>query len=507
MSVLSTPWFIYCFHSPQRHQFSMATKGNIPERPEPQNPTTEEAKDSGKVGKIPKPDTSTVHGLLRAAALQASKKNDRQSVLQNAYTFTPMDLGVCHQDDHQMSDSDHSGSDPGPDDGSEDEGTTHDDLGMDLGGGSRPGSPLVLPSTSSTPPQLSISNIQQLAHHQGPIAELLAKFLAQQTEGVAPAITKDIAELVNAQWTTNQKELSVVYDRYPRPENLELYKVDVNDEVVQTMNKFHKVKDLKLRSVQGAVVCATTLSAKFLDALYTLEAGSEDEIKQTLLNMVTWGQDQVRLLSHANMCINNARREAIKPALNSKYHALCRDTATYKSNLLFGANLAEKLKVLSQAVRIGKYPTAGAGNRSYRRSHPYKGQGTNKGNFLGRPSTHSKNQTYVPANNCTVTQSVKCIDVSYAQPSQSNNTHVIFDASRRAQQQQQLETQQGQAEPGLAERQVQEPELQLNQQDAAGVTDPSGVGILPIININYWPDYQAGRVSQCLTRWRDITSD
>ena len=142
---------------------------------------------------------------------------------------------------------------------------------------------------------------------------------------------------------------------------------------------------MKLRSAQGAICAAANVQVKNLDQLTKLENASKQDTVVHLTWIVRGCVNSVKLLSHANMVISNSRRELLKTVINSKYHGLCKPSATLDSSKLFGDNLAERLKCLGHASRIGRNFGYIRGTGRGGRYHPYRPSGySNRGNCLGK---------------------------------------------------------------------------------------------------------------------------
>ncbi len=324
-----------------------------------------------------------------------------------------------------------------------------------------------------------------------------AEVLAEQGETEGPPVPGDIAKLVNKIWSTLQRNLNSVYTAHPRPQNLKTYKVDVNEELVPTLKKFTRSRDMRLRSVQGAIAAATNVQVKNLDQLAKLESASEQETATYLTRIVRGSVSAIKLLSHANMVVNNSRRELLKAVINGKYHGLCKASTTLDSNKLFGNNLTDRLKCLGQASRIGRH-FGGFGRGGSRRYHPYRyNNNNNKSNFLGE-STVSKQHENVSGfslQGIAKTNWQNRAKHAYSKMIKAN-THVnVYPPFRPGQGPRRIQTRQG-----PEERPVVDPPTEQAQ-------DMVGEFNLPVMDINRWPVFMAGRASTRLSEWQHLTAD
>ena len=316
--------------------------------------------------------------------------------------------------------------------------------------------------------------------------DLFADFMAGESEGEGPPIVGDIADLVNKIWISLQKDLSKVYEGYPRPTNLHTYKVDVNDEVVPLIQKKREVKqtDMKLRSVQGAVAGVANITVKNLESLRNLENANEADTVKYLTRVVKASVHGVKLLAHANMTVNNTRRQLLKQAINPKYHLLCKPSKTLDSKLLFGDSISDRLKTLTQASKLGK-PSGysygygrGSGFRGRSWNNNYRG---GRSSFLGKFVDHTAHDSYLQG--ARVETQIEQTD-----------TELFSDVFYRPRPRKQGSR--PEARPEAVER-----------PSSTATVATQVVGELPEIDLNYWPNYTAGRASQCLFEWQKITAD
>ncbi len=318
----------------------------------------------------------------------------------------------------------------------------------------------------------------------------LADLLAEQSEGEGPPITEDIALVANKVWSTVQKDLTKVYRQHPRPENMNNFRVDMNEEALQLPNftKWGKRRDMRLRAAQGAVAGVASIAAANLQSLASLEAADTQQTIKLLTKLVTGTMDSLKLLSHASMTVNNVRKEMMKQFINPKYHSVCKPTKTVDSKLLFGDDFATRLKALDKTIKIGKTTSFSSGGYRNRRYHPYGQNGGRNRNFLGK----SQLTTHVQA-----IRNRSFMDTHFDLPNitQQNRFDSKFNTDA-------LIVCRPRPGPQRSGQRVPEEQPELNPEQVDTL-----VGKLPGIDINKWPVYQAGRASMCLDEWKKLTSD
>ena len=86
-----------------------------------------------------------------------------------------------------------------------------------------------------------------------------------------PPVDGKLAKIANAIWSQgrNTTIMKETFAKYPRPENVSCYKVDVNDEILQglTRNQTAKNRDSRLRTAQGTVARACLPAVKIAEAV------------------------------------------------------------------------------------------------------------------------------------------------------------------------------------------------------------------------------------------------
>ena len=140
-------------------------------------------------------------------------------------------------------------------------------------------------------------------------------------------------------------------NKYHRPKNCEnLTKVRVNQAVWDNLSPAVRSQDVKLQKVQTSLfksLCALTSTVnKLLGKLSSIPSGNE---------IVQEATDAFALIANANLELNQRRRELMKPNLHNDYKHLCSSNSSVTiTDQLFGNDLANKVKELTEFNRVGK---------------------------------------------------------------------------------------------------------------------------------------------------------
>ena len=306
----------------------------------------------------------------------------------------------------------------------------------------------------------------------------IAQHLAGHQDELGPAISEKLSKLVQNIWQSiSSWNIREVFDRYKRPANLEIHKVDMNTEIISTINKTARSRDIKLRSAQGALAKAVTPLTQIMDWL--LKGGSRD--KQQL--MVDAAVDTLKFISHANTQINQSRRELLKPSLAPKYHGLCREGAvTENTPYLLGSDISERIRAINQAVNIGRHRSF------YGNSFRSRGRAGYSYAFGLRGRHFAPGKCF--QNICNIKYSQKIL---VPKSSQCNALTTSF--SRRTETTLETGSSQGHGDG-------------QSGQEIGRTADPDFTQVSLLQNIEKkWDKFEAGRASKCYEQWSEITSD
>ena len=342
------------------------------------------------------------------------------------------------------------------------------------------------------------------------------EMFASLQEVTGAAVAEEVASTTGQIWNKGRsaKVNKKLLEDNPRPENVPIHRVSLNPEVYQAIPKQHQQRDIKAQGVQAALQVAAVPLVRMIDGLKngTLKDKANDIAQMAFVSL--------SMVSSANAQLNQMRREAIKPVLNSKYRAICAEPAK-PSKLLFGDDLADRCKTAQTAAQlaasisgVGKQKAQGSkqrrGGHSGRggRGHPYQQYGLYGayGNY-GWPGKGKKSKGKTgPCQKASVAQSVPAVEfelnnlpVNSLNPLDSDSLEVSLLGilpSRTARQ----------VVPEVVpERQE---EARLNSAAAASCSSAHEVVSYEPIPMDLWGErFEAGRVALCADYWAEITSD
>ena len=165
----------------------------------------------------------------------------------------------------------------------------------------------------------------------------IAQELSEQ-EPTGPAVNEDLAAMLNKRWATkmSDKKLTDKLESIQRPENCsDLIVPRVNSEIWSNLDKFNKRRDLRTSNVQKNLAKAgSSLIYTTNQFLQSRQKGSQVDPAEFIKS----NMEILAILAHAFVDLSHHRREAIKPALNKKFAALCSEQVPVTANL-FGNDL------------------------------------------------------------------------------------------------------------------------------------------------------------------------
>ena len=206
--------------------------------------------------------------------------------------------------------------------------------------------------------QIRVLGRQRWRHHgiPGPSRCGGRQAMGHEDEDRGPNITGPVADVANDIWQKgrNPKTMKTLFEKYPRPANVDCVKVDLN-EVTSAVNKFAWARDLRLRAVQGLIARAAVPTVCIIDVLY------DKENKISPQEQVNMAIDCCSLITNANSGINPLTRELLKPALQRRYQSLCNKSPQGENKLLFRENLAERVKATNTTSSLMAGPSSGPG--------------------------------------------------------------------------------------------------------------------------------------------------
>ena len=327
--------------------------------------------------------------------------------------------------------------------------------------------------------------------------DLLASLRAELEEPEGDGLRDDVAVVINQLWKKDRSvsEAKAIFDKYPRPSNLNTHKVFMNPRLHVRLPKYAQSRDLKLRSAQGAVAAAAVPIATLINSLQN----GDDIDPKVFCPKLT---DTIGMLGMASKHVNRIRRELVKPNVNAKFRSLC-DKSYDDSNLLLGDSLQDEVKeagVEDQLFRnlttVHKQSAKQPFNAKGARAHPYKGRSNaNQGEKLSKnlhdfPVSVSKTRFLSPRNLLF---------------SESLVTDPLPSTSRQSADRQRGPQPQG---PRSSDQVQDRDQVLLDQQLTPDSVIPAEVSVPSVIDLNKWgTEFEAGRISLCVEEWAKITSD
>ena len=157
-------------------------------------------------------------------------------------------------------------------------------------------------------------------------------------EDGGPDVSDSVASPMTSGTKAATQTMKTLFEKYQRPGNVSCYKVDLNDAVISAVLKWSRARDLRLRAVQGMIARASVPAVRIVDALYNKDKALPPQ------EHVNTAIDCCSMIAAANSSLNQLRRELLKTSMQRKYHSLCNKAPTGPTRLLFGDNLAKRVK-------------------------------------------------------------------------------------------------------------------------------------------------------------------
>ena len=203
-------------------------------------------------------------------------------------------------------------------------------------------------------------------------------------EKIDEVLAQNVTSLfLNGMDDTQYSEL-VDDEKNARPENCEgLRVVRTNQLVWDIIPHFTQTCDKKMQNIEKTVVKAANILVKTVNSMAKME-GDKDESE--ISEVIDSCNDSIALLGHANRQINLARREFMKPDLDSNYLHLCAQSVPY-TDYLFGDDVSKAAKDIEDSRKIGNRLQGGyvRGRGSFRggRGRGYRRGSRIRGGYRG----------------------------------------------------------------------------------------------------------------------------
>ena len=201
----------------------------------------------------------------------------------------------------------------------------------------------------------------------------------REDEVTGPAISEKIANVLNNILASGLNE-QVIKRRKEnihtdRPTNSKLLaQTRVNPEIWDIAKKQTRSMDARLQALQDTLIKGLIPLADMTGKVgESLDSGAVMPTKETLWEALS---NSLLLVAAANHSLNICRRDLFKPDLDDSYKALCNNKHPIGSEL-FGDDLAERLKTVTESNKAAKQLT----RSTKASSHKYKGPSKS---FLGQ---------------------------------------------------------------------------------------------------------------------------
>ena len=193
----------------------------------------------------------------------------------------------------------------------------------------------------------------------------MIKYIQAQSD---EAIDEKLAAPFNKIWNfkPNPALIKKIAKAYKKPENIDINRVEINQELMIHLKPIQVKRDTKLRACQNAIMRTAYPLMAVAQSVY--EFGNEALFDKCL--------ETFALLADANSHANALRRDAIKSQIAYRYKNVCtipKDEDT--SKLLFGETLPIRIKAATDAAKLGRF-------HPYVRPTPYnmhRGRGYSRG--------------------------------------------------------------------------------------------------------------------------------
>ena len=174
------------------------------------------------------------------------------------------------------------------------------------------------------------------------------------TEAQGPEVSKTLGKLVDTLLSTKpcQEIVNSREARHLKPKNVSFIGCpQVNKQVWYGLKRSTRAQDFKLQSVQKEFLKSAIPITKVIDSLHAgHEQGNELDVPSLIKNL----SDSLAFLGSANMEMVKCRREIIKDEIPQKMKGICDEETEFSGSLLFGDNLLQKMKEVSEGQKVSE---------------------------------------------------------------------------------------------------------------------------------------------------------
>lgn len=194
----------------------------------------------------------------------------------------------------------------------------------------------------------------------------------ETNEAAGPSVSFEIAKLVNTMLSVSANETVAKSraDRHPRPKNLTFAEAPkVNKPVWDSMKTKVRAADSQLQDIQKDLLKSTVPMVKVIEVL---NEAREKNVSIDLSELITNLSDAVAFVGSANVKLVKRRREFIKDDTSEKIKGICNAEVPFSGSLLFGDNLVQKMKEVSENDKISEELR----KQNTGKTFPYRGRGS-----------------------------------------------------------------------------------------------------------------------------------
>ena len=209
------------------------------------------------------------------------------------------------------------------------------------------------------------------------LSRLSEKFTQADSSG--PPVSEGLANIINnvirerGPRKEDEKKRNRVLEKNLRPENCSsLPAPRVNKEIWGPLMSGTRTPDIEYQKTQNALLRAIGPLANVIDMIIKDDPNGENSKMSSIVDNL---MESIRLISFANDDINHLRRSNIKSDLSSEYKSLCSSQNPVNASL-FGDNIADQLKSIQDANKVGKKI---GGNNPFLGSRPSWHRGAGRG--------------------------------------------------------------------------------------------------------------------------------
>lgn len=203
------------------------------------------------------------------------------------------------------------------------------------------------------------------------IASISKDFAGTEVQG--PPLSPTLAKLVDTMLSTRaDAEIKSACDlRNPKPSNVKFVECpQVNKQVWSCMKRNARLNDLKLQKIQQEYIKGAIPIAKVIDQLHVMQSKPEELNVRELIKTLS---DSLTFIGAANLEMVKTRREHIKEEVPPKLRSLCNPEMEFSGASLFGDNLVQTLKEVSETQKFSEEMFRDRqSTRVNARYHPYR---------------------------------------------------------------------------------------------------------------------------------------